>query len=441
MSFKFETKSDFLESDTPFYSNGRLCEFGTECSKSAHSFEYRIPQKAVVLQMEDLNNLKNSVSNALIKAMPKCDNTTIKIFELIISAINPKDPPSDFIVYIEKKMLYKFLNLNSSTRGRDLEKKLIKFRNELYFNFSVLKDEERKKVNEAIEKENSIVVDKKFKLQPIHKNHIVSAANEIFWEAYNPYVGFQLTHRIMFFLSNLGEGKQYTQYELIGISKFESKYSVILYRWLKMKYQQFKYNLKENHVKNKIEISIDDLRELTDTTDLYKRFDHFEERVLKVPQNEINNFSVIYFEYKKIKKGRNIESIQFFVKDNVLNIPKKEEKLTPRKSKKEKEEERDAIAFKAIVSPYTKMLENRMLLQKDYQNDAHMLVRLYEDLYPIYDEIVDNHGKSTLISHLDRICDATFEKDINDTVSYLVSCAKNAIENDFRHEKKYSRKK
>lgn len=402
--------------------------------KTIHGSIGILPQKAVILQMQDFNKLENKVANVLIKATPKCDVSTIKIFELIVSAVDPFDPPSDGIVFIEKELLYEFLELSGKAKSTQLKSKIKKFATQLQFDFSNLTDKERENVNEVIK-------DQEPNLTPLHKNHVIFPASEIYWEDRQSYISIELTKRIIFFLSHLGNGKRYTMYDLVGMSKFESKYSVILYRWLRMEYQIFKHTLNEKKVKNKIEISIEDLRVLTDTVDLYNRFDGFEKRILKIPQEEINNYSTIQFEYRKIKKGRNVVAIQFFVTDNPKNKPVIEERLLPRKTKEEREADLQASAYKAIISDYTDMLSNRMFLKKGYKKDTKLLARLNDDLYPLYDLLIADKGEELLEIHLDMIQRRIelAKTDVNDVVGYLITCVKQSKEKNYLDEYKYQR--
>lgn len=112
----------------------------------------------------------------------------------------------------------------------------------------------------------------------------------------------------------------FTQYAISDIMELNSKYSIILYKWFSMSYNQFEhYQYKPNRTKKQLEdyksprIIISDLRELTDTVDDYSRFDNFEKRVIKDAIKEINSFTHFNVEYKKIKKGRSIDSIQFHI--------------------------------------------------------------------------------------------------------------------------------
>lgn len=56
-----------------------------------------------------------------------------------------------------------------------------------------------------------------------------------------------------------------------------------------------------------------ELREMTDTVTEYKRFTHFETRVLKEPLDEITNHTSFNVTYEKVKKGHSIGSIVFHI--------------------------------------------------------------------------------------------------------------------------------
>lgn len=419
-------------------------------TKKSHGSMDILPQKAVVLQMSDLAKMDNAVSNALIKAIPRCDVNSIKMFELIVNAINPENPPVDNYIYMEKDLIYSFLDISSTSRQSNLKAKIKKIMQELIFDFSSLNEDERNNVNHLIK-------EKKAKIEPLLGNDLLMVISEVSWGNRKSYVRFQLTDRVMFFLTYLE--KNYTRYEILPISKFESKYSVVLYRWLMMRYKEEKgkkNKYKESYRKSKIKLTVQDLRALTDTEDVYNRFDNFEARVLKTAQKDINEYSVIQFEYEKLKKGYTIDSIEFFVTDNPKNIPVKEEILTPRKTKEEREKETLASAFMALRSPYTEMLsENKknqyLLLSDKEKDDIGLMADLNEKVYSLYDQIVDKWGLDTLKVHLDAIrgrrkgaqSNATSYEEfkVNNLVGWLTTCAENAMKDNFKKDYQYKRNK
>ncbi len=88
------------------------------------------------------------------------------------------------------------------------------------------------------------------------------------------------------------------------------KYSIILYKWLVMNYNQFEhYQYKKERTQAQLDelrnpkISVKELRVLTDTTTDYSRFTDFEKKVLRQPLEEITAHTSYNVSYEKIKKG------------------------------------------------------------------------------------------------------------------------------------------
>lgn len=101
----------------------------------------------------------------------------------------------------------------------------------------------------------------------------------------------------------------FTQHALSDIAKLNSKYAIILYSWLSMNYNQYEhYSVKDGRRKQQIEdyrspeMSIQELRQMTDTVDEYKRFYNFEKWVLKEPLSEITNHTTLNVTYEKLLK-------------------------------------------------------------------------------------------------------------------------------------------
>ncbi|WP_273707746.1 replication initiation protein, partial [Leuconostoc mesenteroides] len=86
----------------------------------------------------------------------------------------------------------------------------------------------------------------------------------------------------------------FTQHALSEISELNSKYAIILYRWLSMNYNQYEhYSVKGGRREEQVEnyrnptMSIRELREITDTIDEYQDFRNFDKWILKNPLDEI----------------------------------------------------------------------------------------------------------------------------------------------------------
>ena len=100
----------------------------------------------------------------------------------------------------------------------------------------------------------------------------------------------------------------FTEYQLQNILKLNSGYSIRIYELLKQK---------EDFKNRKCEI--DELKEFLGLTEKYERFYDFERYVLKVAKKEINKHTDIDIDYEKIKKGRRITHIKFFIQPSVVD--------------------------------------------------------------------------------------------------------------------------
>ena len=97
--------------------------------------------------------------------------------------------------------------------------------------------------------------------------------------------------------------KHYKGYPLQQVMQFSSKYSIRLYELL----------IQWEHSTHKsLTIEVEELRKKLGVKEgEYKRFDSFDDRVIKTAINEINNKSNIFVTYEKLRKGRRIHKIKF----------------------------------------------------------------------------------------------------------------------------------
>lgn len=107
----------------------------------------------------------------------------------------------------------------------------------------------------------------------------------------------------------------FTKLNLLEFNPLKSKHSIILFEHLK-RYEKL----------NKIpEVSVDLLREITDTTKKYPNFKHLQQKVLDVAVSEINEFTNYNVSYELIKtkaKTRpKVSAIQFKFEKKVLEAP------------------------------------------------------------------------------------------------------------------------
>jgi len=336
-------------------------------------------------QVQNLNEIsKRKVvqHNSLITSIAKMDKTPLKMFELAVSLIDTENPPKDHTVYLSKQELFAFFKVNDNNKHSRFKEAVDKMQKQAFF--QIKKEEE-----------------KGFKFMSIVPIPYVE------WTDYNDEVKIEFHREIMPYLINLKNN--FTQYALSDISELNSKYSIILYRWLSMNYNQYEhYSVKGGRREEQIEnyrnprINMRELRQMTDTIDEYKRFDHFETRVLNDPLAEITAHTTFDVTYEKLKKGRSIDSIVFHITKKQVADDKiyKLDDPTYIDDKRRQEETEDMLTVKAIKSPYTKLLMEQFLLSYIDLTDTNILAGLQKNVYPLYDELKDLRGLKGVKEHL-----------------------------------------
>ncbi len=98
----------------------------------------------------------------------------------------------------------------------------------------------------------------------------------------------------------LEEQSFFTTLNLLTMKSLSSQYSVVFYE-LAVRYEKYKIP----------KMTIQEIREITQTTNEYSRFEAFRRRVLDVACNEISEKTDIILTYETIKTGRNISHIDF----------------------------------------------------------------------------------------------------------------------------------
>ncbi|TEA96307.1 RepB protein, partial [Lactococcus cremoris] len=231
--------------------------------------------------------------NALIQSVAKMQKTALKMFELAVSCIDTENLPENNTVFLSKTELFKFFEVASNSKHTQFKEAIEIMQKQAYF-----KIKSNKKL--GIEYESIVPI-------PYVK-----------WNDYNDEVTIQFSEHIMPYLINLKS--EFTQYKISELQKLNSKYSIILYRWLSMNYNQYEhYSVKGGRRAEQVEsyrnpsISVKELREITDTVNEYKEIYDFEKRVLKNAIEEINEHTSFNVSYEKIKKGRSIDSIVFHI--------------------------------------------------------------------------------------------------------------------------------
>ncbi|ESK80285.1 RepB family plasmid replication initiator protein [Lactococcus lactis] len=338
-----------------------------------------------VYTLNELEKRKVVEHNALIQSVAKMQKTALKMFELAVSCIDTENLPENNTVYLSKKELFSFFEVSSSSKHSQFKEAIEIMQKQAYF-----KIKSNKKL--GIEYESIVPI-------PYVK-----------WNDYNDEVTIQFSEHIMPYLINLKS--EFTQYKISELQKLNSKYSIILYRWLSMNYNQYEhYSNKGGRRAEQVEsyrnpsISVKELRTITDTVNEYKEIYDFEKRVLKNAIEEINAHTSFNVSYEKIKKGRSIDSIVFHIEkkrtadDNSYKL----EDQAYIEGKKAKEETEKDLYTEAMQSPYTKLLSENMLLFPNDFMDIKTMAGLQKHVYPLYDELKALRGLNGVKGHLSYV--------------------------------------
>ena len=357
-----------------------------------------------VRQVQSLNELsKRKVveHNSLITSIAKMDKTPLKMFELAVSLIDTENPPKDHTVYLSKRELFAFFKVNDSNKHSRFKEAVEKMQKQAFF---------------QIKKEH----DKGFKFVSIVPIPYVE------WTDYNDEVKIEFHREIMPYLINLKTN--FTQHALSDIAELNSKYAIILYRWLSMNYNQYNhYSVKGGRREKQVEsyrnpiMSMQDLRQITDTVDEYKRFYNFEKWVLKEPLSEITNHTTLNVTYEKIKKGRSIDSIVFHITKKQVADDSSYKLADPAyiDDKISQEESEEKLVYQAMKSPYTKLLMEQFLLSYIDLTDTTILSGLQKNVYPLYDELKELRGLKGVKEHLAYIRDKQDDYSKKNIAKYL----------------------
>lgn len=338
-----------------------------------------------VLTLIELSKRKVVEHNSLITSIAKMDKTPLKMFELAVSCINTEEPPKDNIVYLSKRDLFAFFKVSDNDKHSRFKEAIEKMQKQAFFQ---IKEE----------------AGKGFKFKSIVPIPYVE------WTDYHDEVKIEFHREIMPYLINLK--KNFTQHALSDLAELNSKYSIILYRWLSMNYNQYEhYSAKGGRRAEQVEsyrnpsISIKELRIMTDTVNDYERFQSLETWILKKPLEEINAHTSFNVTYNKIKKGRSIDSIVFHIEKKRCaddNSYKLNDKMYQAEQAK-KEETEDRLAIEAMKNKYTKLLLDNMLLSPYEMTDTAIMAGLQQHVYPLYDELKDLHGMKAVQDHLSYV--------------------------------------
>ena len=340
-----------------------------------------------VCSLKEIEKRKIVEHNDLITSVAKMDKVPLKIFELAVSLIDTDNPPKNNTIYLSKTELFSFFKVDDSNKHSRFKEAIMTLHQQSVF--------EIREMN-------------------VHKNkfeyRVISPLEETTWNDYNDIISMTFTKSIMPYLIELKT--KFTQYALSDLVDLNSKYSIILYKWLSMNYNQYEhYSFKGGRRAEQVEayrnpsIIVKELREITDTINEYTRFQSFENRVLKNAIEEINAHTSFNVSYEKVKKGRSIDSIVFHIEkkrtadDNSYKLDDK----AYQDDKTQKETDNRLLAGESLQSPYTKLLSENMLLFPNDFMDIKTMAGLQKNVYPLYDELKDLRGLNGVKDHLSYV--------------------------------------
>ena len=374
-----------------------------------------ISNEKETIKIPEIEKRKVAEHNDLITSIAKMDKTPLKIFELAVSFIDTENPPSDNTVHLSKSEIYNFFDVSDNDKHSRFKKAITTLHKQSIF-----------EIREMNEKRGK------------YEYQVISPLEKTTWNDYSDILTIKFTSSIMPYLINLKTN--FTQYALLDIMELNSKYSIILYKWLSMQYNQYEhYKNKGGRRKEQLEkycnpeIKVSELRVITDTSLEYKRFTHFETWIIEKPLEEINKHTHFMVTYEKIKKGRNIDSIQFHITKKVqpqeLNGEYKEREQDPAylQGKKNREEQIALLSAKAMQNPFTMELLEFEILEMRNLADISLMARLQEVVYPIYSEIEGQAGINRVREHFETIKNHRQDYSKPNIAQYLLVSARNFL--------------
>lgn len=394
--------------------------FEGDVRSSVPNLNQIIPQGKVI-NMTDVQKLKVLQHNRLIEGAAKMDTTSLKLFEIAVASID----------------------LDLALNGDELEvsrSRTVRFSKEVIFNLIGIDGSSKytrmkNQMGKMFEKAG-------FEVVTYDENGLgdfdylaVKAISQMRWSVRDDFVEISFTPEIMPYLIDLKKNGLYTQYRLEDVAKMTNKYSIVLFKWLVMNFNQYNYykekknrtNKQKNDYKNP-HITIKELRRITDTENDYERFYDFERKVIKDSIKEINELTNLQVSYKKIKGGRYIKEIVFSIEEK----PKKfvapltdetsaEVEMTREEREQQKQQEL-ILASKARSSKYIDALTSYgTIFMRDVLNDKSM-ARVQTELIPLLEELEKRTSMAEVERHLKYTADHS--QGVVDGVGYQITATK-----------------
>lgn len=320
--------------------------------------------------MTKIDERKVVVHNDLIlNVVSKMDIVPLKIFELIVSAVDTDNPPIDCKLYLSKNEVYSFFNADDTNRSNRFKEHFINLHKQTIFEEKIENGKTKRRI-----------------LSPFR-------VTEWYDEEDQDVISILVEEKFLPYLIDLKNN--FTQYMISDIGKFRRKYSITLYRWLMMKWNQYKRYGNED-LKNP-SIIVKELRILTDTTKDYKKWQHFEQRIIKDSLEEINEHTQITVNYELIKKGRSYSEIKFFIEEKEFKrtseyILDKSERYEERfeKSQEKINNSLDEYLY-ALRDPFIERLIKQEII---HSADMEEILNIYENIVPLYKDMIDIKGRN-----------------------------------------------
>ena len=230
----------------------------------------------------------------------------------------------------------------------------------------------------------------------------------------------------MFNIDNIG----YLRYRLKNVINLTSRYSYILFLYLV-----------DNRFRKTWKIDLSDLKKLMNcTAERYTEFKFFNSEIIKKCQNEINEKTDLKFDYKPVRKGRKVSSIEFtvetlneqieeqFYSDNIsapINLIECDEKENKKSDADISSTELSSSDCDDKLLYYSEALDNQFT-----KEELKELVALVNKLYPDYN---DKQKYGCLNYSWYKLLRYDEKKKIKNKISYLMTM----ITNDFNetHQK------
>jgi replication protein len=202
------------------------------------------------------------------------DKVPLKLFKALVASIDTSNPPKDNTVRISKQELVEMLDTPAT-------------------NYTYLKRRLKQLITAVM-------------VEDTEQHEVyVALVSKITWEKDSDEVSVKFDEAVMPYL--IGLKSRFLQYPAANINQFKSKYGLIMYEYLLSKERQYNFGT--------YGMSINEIRKLTGTEKHHLAFRDFDKNILKAATEDINQAGVeILVKYEKVKRGRKITHINFYVR-------------------------------------------------------------------------------------------------------------------------------